>query len=383
MASFSAELYADGNVFSVLHCSFGVHQATNQRGQVSTKVRYGPVQLTLDVPEGDSLLAWAADPHKRLLVDILFRDANGGSVVETLRLNAAYCVFYGEEFQDGDADDGAYVCRLTLSDPDGWTIQAGGPATAFVVPAARAHGSPVTGAALAVAGVASAVIPIVHQLVAPGDIPPHLPAPQPNPSPDHCQVQLSAAEWQQLTSGRWDGSKSGKRGRFLKPEANCEFHVAGDPFTYRTDGEGKMVAVYDAQKSYNVTGSKKGLMGIPLTLNGEPTYAGTPHMFPVTDDQKNVVVIPLQGNRKSDFREANEAAGLTALVATQGKAPHEPPDGYVWHHRDDFVPSNNSTPPPYGTGTMELVAVEAHKKTFVHYGSCDQVNQHVGRKIYQ
>lgn|GEM_PF-5368085 len=39
MASFSAELRAAGHVFSVLHYHYGVHQATHQRGQVSTKAR--------------------------------------------------------------------------------------------------------------------------------------------------------------------------------------------------------------------------------------------------------------------------------------------------------------------------------------------------------
>jgi hypothetical protein len=57
MASFSAELRVAGHAFPVIHCLFGVEQATHQRGRVSTKVRYGPVQLVLDVPEGDELLA--------------------------------------------------------------------------------------------------------------------------------------------------------------------------------------------------------------------------------------------------------------------------------------------------------------------------------------
>jgi hypothetical protein len=104
---------------------------------VSTKVRYGPVQLTLDVPEGELLLAWAADAHKRQPAAVLFRASAGGSVLETLALKAAYCVVYHESFADGDARTGAYQCQLTLSDPDGWTLQAGGPATAFVAPAAR------------------------------------------------------------------------------------------------------------------------------------------------------------------------------------------------------------------------------------------------------
>jgi hypothetical protein len=62
--------------------------------------------------------------------------------------------------------------------------------------------------------------------------------------------------------------------------------VEGDPFTYCTDRAGKMVAVYDAQQSYSITGSKNGLLGIPLTLTGQPTYAGTAHMFPGAEDQK-------------------------------------------------------------------------------------------------
>ena len=65
MASFSAELRVAGHVFPVLHCHFGVHQATHHRGQVSAKVRKEPVTLTLSVSDGDVLLAWAADPHKR------------------------------------------------------------------------------------------------------------------------------------------------------------------------------------------------------------------------------------------------------------------------------------------------------------------------------
>ena len=39
MAFFSAELRMAGHEFSVLHCHYGVYQATNQRGQVCTKVR--------------------------------------------------------------------------------------------------------------------------------------------------------------------------------------------------------------------------------------------------------------------------------------------------------------------------------------------------------
>ena len=107
-----------------------------------TKVRFGLVQLVLDVPEGTTLFGWAAAPQKRLAVQLLFRDGAGGSVLETLDLKAAYCVSYDERFRHGAANGGSYQCYLTLSDPDGWTLTAGGPASARVAAAAREHGVP-------------------------------------------------------------------------------------------------------------------------------------------------------------------------------------------------------------------------------------------------
>jgi hypothetical protein len=142
MASFSAELHVAGHVFPVTHCHFDVTQATQLRGRVSAKVRYGPVQLVLDVPDGDVLPAWAADPHKRQTASVVFLDANAGRAVETLRLPAAYCVAYQEQFVSGDSHGGAYQCHLTLSDPSGWTMMPGGLTTAFMAPAARSHGEP-------------------------------------------------------------------------------------------------------------------------------------------------------------------------------------------------------------------------------------------------
>lgn len=142
MASISAELHVAGHVFPVTHCHFDVTQALQLRGRVSAKVRYGPVQLVLDVPDGDVLPARAADPHKQQATAIVSLDATGGQPLETLRLPAAYCVAYQEQFSNGDAQGGAYQYFLTLSDPTHWTITLGGPVSAFVAPAAREHGVP-------------------------------------------------------------------------------------------------------------------------------------------------------------------------------------------------------------------------------------------------
>ena len=298
--------------------------------------------------------------------------------METLRLPAAYCV--------------AYQCFLTLSDPTGWTMAPGSPAAAFVAPAARDHGVPAVAAAVVAAASGFYNMPIggsigmgaaVHQLpVDPADVPPHLPAPQPNPSPDYAQLRLPAAAWQLLIADCWQDNAASKKQKFKFPVSHrmTEIQVDGDPFTYRVGPDGRVTAVYDAQnqQSYNVTGTRKGYTRIPLTtLTAEPTYAGTNHLFPVTGDQKNVVQIQMTGNRKADFKAANIKAKLEWLIAAEGGVLTAPPEGYVWHHRADFVLIPDGTTPPYGTCTMELVQQDAHKATIVHRGSCDQYNNHL------
>ncbi len=70
-------------------------------------------------------------------------------------------------------------------------------------------------------------------------------------------------------------------------------------------------------------------------------FEGSPELFPVTGNQKNIVSIQMQGSRGRDFTEAYKQAGLSkAQVKSIGK--------YTWHHLDDFDPVT-------GKGTMQLV----------------------------
>lgn len=133
MASFSADLYVEGQRFPVVQCTYGTNQVTDGRGRVVAKVRYGPVELLLDVPEGDFLLMWANTPQKRLAADVVFKEAKGGGAQETLSLAAAYCVGYQETFVSGDGAMGAYQCHLTLIDPNGFTLHAGSPMQALLI----------------------------------------------------------------------------------------------------------------------------------------------------------------------------------------------------------------------------------------------------------
>jgi len=74
------------------------------------------------------------------------------------------------------------------------------------------------------------------------------------------------------------------------------------------------------------------------------------------------VQIRLTGSRKADIKRANEEGGFT-----------ETPDGYIWHHVDDFDPQS-------GTSSLELVDKNAHRATTRHAGSVAQYEKHHGTR---
>jgi hypothetical protein len=106
--------------------------------------------------------------------------------------------------------------------------------------------------------------------------------------------------------------------------------------------------------------AKKGYAGIGTTVNGGPTFAATEHLYPAVQEQRSVVNIPLTGSYRKDFALANK----------EGKFA-ETPDGYMWHHVDDFNPQT-------GKATFELIDVKAHNATRPHAGSVAQYAKHHG-----
>lgn len=140
MASFYAELQVSGATYPVRTCAYEFTQATGERGRPVAKVRHGMVRLTLDVPQDELLLSWAAAAYKPLAGRIVFRDAKGGAALETLSWEEGQCVGYQEEFVSGDVDQGAYVCHLTIVAPK-LVLAPGGPDD-YNSPAAGEHGSP-------------------------------------------------------------------------------------------------------------------------------------------------------------------------------------------------------------------------------------------------
>jgi YD repeat-containing protein len=131
-------------------------------------------------------------------------------------------------------------------------------------------------------------------------------------------------------------------GRLMSPNS------AGVSVLRQTDAGGMGELPIHAQAA------AKGYSGVRVNPNGGPTFAGTDYLYPVSEGQRNIVEITMQGSRRMDFELANRAAGLA-----------ETPANYVWHHVADFEPLT-------GKATLELVEIGAHKATYPHIGSVGQ-----------
>ena len=157
MPSFFAELHLTGNRYRVVRCHYAASQSTDARGRVNAKVRHDLLHLTVDVPDGDELLHWAATAHKPLAGEVVFYNPTQLVALETIAFAAGECVGYQEEFESGVGGDGSYVCQLTIAAP-AFELRAGGaPPGALVASASLQKAASVASKARpAVAAVATA-----------------------------------------------------------------------------------------------------------------------------------------------------------------------------------------------------------------------------------
>lgn len=99
---------------------------------------------------------------------------------------------------------------------------------------------------------------------------------------------------------------------------------------------------------------ERKIKGVKETANGGVSFADSDALYVKKDGTKAIAVIEASGNRGIDFNRANEALGFK-----------ETPEGYVWHHVDNYNVEDNSC-------TLELVRDDAHNDMIPHAGSCAQ-----------
>lgn len=111
---------------------------------------------------------------------------------------------------------------------------------------------------------------------------------------------------------------------------------------------------YNEEKKPYERAVAKGVQGVTETKNGGVSFAESDSLYVTDDGKKAIVSIEATGNRTKDFDAANKEMEFD-----------ETPEGYVWHHVDDYDVEK-------GTITLELVADEAHNKSKPHSGGCAQ-----------
>lgn len=154
--------------------------------------------------------------------------------------------------------------------------------------------------------------------------------------------------------------------------ANVRFTIGGK--TYNTDQQGKLLdnkgldpeqqkkqimadlraIKYNQKYKPCENAIKKGIDGIQKTLNDGISFEKSSALYKSPEGKAGIVKITMTGNREKDFAAANAALGLDSK-----------PEGYVWHHVDDFDIKNN-------TCTMQLVKIEAHTAVKPHAAACAQ-----------
>ena len=139
MASFSATLHLDGNVYSLAWCSYSFHQHIDYRGRPRSKVRKGPIYVNLyATDETGALVAWSVNDWKTLSGRIVFSRPDSEAALKHLWFANAFCTGCTEAFDStGTTGQASLQLHITIS-PEDMGEEAGN-GEGWVVPLAREH----------------------------------------------------------------------------------------------------------------------------------------------------------------------------------------------------------------------------------------------------
>jgi len=116
-----------------------------------------------------------------------------------------------------------------------------------------------------------------------------------------------------------------------------------------------------SKAKYNPANTKAKGFDIPKSKNGiSADFAKTPYLY----NENSIVKIRMTGERALDFKKAFEKMGITDKKE-MSRILNELE--FTWHHLDDLNEDLECT--------MQLITQEAHKATYLHIGSCGQVQK--------
>ncbi|HEX8659688.1 MAG TPA: type VI secretion system tube protein TssD [Hymenobacter sp.] len=96
-SSFSAVLVVGGTTFKILTCDYLFYQSTDAMGNAVAKVRSGEIEVVVEGAGDTLLMAWAADPLRKMSGEIIFfQGSQRLAVSEKLAFTDGSCVSYTE-----------------------------------------------------------------------------------------------------------------------------------------------------------------------------------------------------------------------------------------------------------------------------------------------
>jgi aspartyl/asparaginyl-tRNA synthetase len=94
-------------------CNYSFNQAI--RARVTEKVRHGQLEIVLDVPASNQLLAWASTAHHPLDGHVSFFKENEFMAHETVAFTGGECEGYQKLFEAGAPTIGSYRYSLNIA----------------------------------------------------------------------------------------------------------------------------------------------------------------------------------------------------------------------------------------------------------------------------
>ena len=96
--SFKAILKVVGQEFTVLNCSYGLHQETDATGRPSSITRGGKITIEVESTDSTSLSDWMFNNFERHDGSIMFLKRDTEATAKELNFTEAYAVKYTENF---------------------------------------------------------------------------------------------------------------------------------------------------------------------------------------------------------------------------------------------------------------------------------------------
>ena len=140
----------------------------------------------------------------------------------------------------------------------------------------------------------------------------------------------------------------------VSPEISAEGEAEEVQLKKKQELADRVAQEYNAKYHPYEKALSRNLNGVKETPNGGVSFEDSDVLYINEDGTKAIAVIEASGNRGTDFDRANKTFGFERT-----------PDGYVWHHVDNYNVHNN-------TCTLELVRDDAHNDVIPHAGSCAQ-----------